>query len=619
MDYGIEGRVALVAASSKGLGKACAMGLAREGAKVALCARSDGDLQKAAQEIQSATGAEVFAQPADMSKPGDIESVIGAARDHFGRIDILVTNAGGPPPGQFMDFTDDDWLAALNLNLLSTIRMIRGVMPQMQAQRWGRIVNITSVTVKQPFEQLLLSNVSRAGVVTLSKTLSNQLAKDNVLINTVCPGIILTDRVRQVTHNMAETQGISEDEALQAYVSPIPMGRAGQPAEFADLVVFSELGTLQLHDRHRHPDRRGVREGVLLSRHGLQQHGVEQRQHDLVMPGEGIAAAAVLGWAPHHVGVRAVVLQHVQVDGDEALDRVPGVAAQGQCLEEHFRQEHGGADVPITAAVVQAAQQQGEALKIRIGRGAEQGGVGTGMHVDGVGADGHVHRNRHLAGMRGSEKAVSLVRVTPFGNRSPHDGADSDSARVVRSQGVVDQARGFLHHAERPGAETLRHVFGGLADQRNFEVVNDTGTVQDEAAQPAALHHVDEDGVEPALDDVGAHGEDDGSPALMRGHETVDDVGDFQALQQTRKQRTQIAAGLPCLRVDEIGDVHFVLPIAHRDGADPLQGLQILWRHWLNRRAGHVGIAPSNRIMRRCGCGHYSNTAASNMQMRRSD
>ena len=174
MDYGIEGRVALVAASSKGLGKACAMGLAREGAKVALCARNDDELQNAAQEITSATGAEVFAQTADMTRPDDIEGLIGAARGHFGRIDILVTNAGGPPPGQFMDFTDDDWLAALNLNLLSTIRLIRGVMPQMQAQQWGRIVNITSVTVKQPFEALLLSNVARAGVVTLSKTLSNQ-------------------------------------------------------------------------------------------------------------------------------------------------------------------------------------------------------------------------------------------------------------------------------------------------------------------------------------------------------------------------------------------------------------------------------------------------------------
>ena len=150
MDYGIEGRVALVAASSKGLGKACAMGLAREGANVALCARNDDELQNAAQEIKSATGAEVWAQTADMSRPDDIESLIGAAREHFGRIDILVTNAGGPPPGQFMDFADDDWLAALNLNLLSTIRLIRGVMPQMQAQQWGRIVNITSVTVKQP-------------------------------------------------------------------------------------------------------------------------------------------------------------------------------------------------------------------------------------------------------------------------------------------------------------------------------------------------------------------------------------------------------------------------------------------------------------------------------------
>ena len=137
-----------------------------------------------------------------------------------------------------MDFTDDDWLAALNLNLLSTVRLTRGVLPQMRQQQWGRIVNITSVTVKQPLETLILSNVSRAGVVTLSKTLSNQCARDNVLINTVCPGIILTDRVDQVVGNLARTQGMSQDEALQQYVKPVPMGRPGQPQEFAELVVF---------------------------------------------------------------------------------------------------------------------------------------------------------------------------------------------------------------------------------------------------------------------------------------------------------------------------------------------------------------------------------------------
>jgi 3-oxoacyl-[acyl-carrier protein] reductase len=238
MDYGIQGRAALVTAASKGLGKACAMGLAREGAKVAICARGEETLEQAAREIMATTGAEVFWRPADMSRAEDIQALIDAARSHFGRLDILVTNAGGPPPGHFMDFSDDDWLAALNLNLMSTIRLIRGVIPQMQAQQWGRIVNITSVTVKQPLETLILSNVSRAGVVTLSKTLSNQLAKDNVLINTVCPGVIRTDRVNQVVGNLADSQGISVDEALQNYVKPVPMGRPGQPSEFAELVTF---------------------------------------------------------------------------------------------------------------------------------------------------------------------------------------------------------------------------------------------------------------------------------------------------------------------------------------------------------------------------------------------
>jgi 3-oxoacyl-[acyl-carrier protein] reductase len=238
MDYGIHDRVALVTAASKGLGKACALGLAREGARVAICARGEEILERTAREIMATTGAEVFWRRADMASAADIQRLIDETRAHFGRIDILVTNAGGPPPGYFMDFTDDDWLAALNLNLLSTIRLIRGVIPQMREQQWGRIVNITSVTVKQPFETLILSNVSRAGVVTLSKTLSNQLARDNVLINTVCPGVILTDRVEQVVANLEHTQGLSRDEALQTYVKPVPMGRPGQPAEFAELVIF---------------------------------------------------------------------------------------------------------------------------------------------------------------------------------------------------------------------------------------------------------------------------------------------------------------------------------------------------------------------------------------------
>ena len=158
---------------------------------------------------------------------------------------------------------------------------------------------------------------------------------------------------------------------------------------------------------------------------------------------------------------------------------------------------------------------------------------------------------------------MDFVRIVPFGDCLPQRGADAKAARVIRFQGLVDQAGGLLHHAESAGTKPLRDVFGRRADQRHLEVVNDPGAVQNETAQPAALHHVDEDRVEAALDDVGAHGQDDGPPALVRGHETIDDVGDVQALQQARKQRPQVATGLPSLRIDEIGHVHLVLPVSH--------------------------------------------------------
>jgi len=224
----MEGRVALVAASSKGLGKACAMGLAREGAKVALCARNDDELQKAAQEIKLATGAEVFAQTADMTRPDDIEGLIGATRGHFGRIDILVTNAGGPPPGQFMDFADDDWLAALNLNLLSTSRMIRGVMPQMQAQQWGRIVNMTSVGARTGgMHRVTVYAASKAAIISMTKGFARHYAPDGILVNAVAPGAVDTRLIRMLP---------PEDQ--QATVDVIPLKRLAAPVEIARAVLF---------------------------------------------------------------------------------------------------------------------------------------------------------------------------------------------------------------------------------------------------------------------------------------------------------------------------------------------------------------------------------------------
>ncbi|MBI4595101.1 MAG: SDR family oxidoreductase [Candidatus Tectomicrobia bacterium] len=238
MDLGLKGKAAIVVASSKGLGKAVALGLAREGANLAICARGEKDLKQTAEEIKSATGVEVLFQIADVSQREQIKSFVLAAADKFGRIDILVNNAGGPPPGTFMDFSESDWLSAINLNLMSTIHFTRKVVPYMQKNRWGRIINITSVSVKQPLDELILSNTARAGVIGLAKSLANELAQYNILVNNVCPGMILTDRVRNISRAVSERQGVSPHDVISNWSKNIPLGRIGEPDELAGLVVF---------------------------------------------------------------------------------------------------------------------------------------------------------------------------------------------------------------------------------------------------------------------------------------------------------------------------------------------------------------------------------------------
>ncbi|RMF84327.1 MAG: SDR family oxidoreductase [Nitrospinota bacterium] len=238
MDLGIAGKVALVAASSKGLGKAVALGLAREGARVTICARGEEALQRAAAEIRADTGAEVFPVVADVSRSEEIKRLVQATLERFGRIDILVNNAGGPPAGTFFTLSEADWEQGLALNLFSTIRLCQEVIPIMRRQQWGRIINITSITAKQPIETLVISNVIRSGVLGLAKTLSHELARENILVNSVCPGYILTERMYEVAQRQAAEKGITPEAAIQENARAVPMGRVGQPEEFANLVVF---------------------------------------------------------------------------------------------------------------------------------------------------------------------------------------------------------------------------------------------------------------------------------------------------------------------------------------------------------------------------------------------
>jgi 3-oxoacyl-[acyl-carrier protein] reductase len=238
MDLGLKDRVALVAASSRGLGKACALELAREGARVVICARNAETLAETAAEIASATGTEVFPVQADLTGSAQIDHLVGETLARFGRIDVLVTNNGGPPAGFFDDFDDEDWLAAHQLTLLSAVRLIRAVLPAMRQRRWGRIVNITSVSVKQPIDNLLLSNVYRPGVVGLAKTLSAQLAADGITVNNVAPGYTRTDRVLDLARARAADGDQSVEEVLAGTVDSVPIQRMGEPGELAALVAF---------------------------------------------------------------------------------------------------------------------------------------------------------------------------------------------------------------------------------------------------------------------------------------------------------------------------------------------------------------------------------------------
>ncbi len=238
MDLGLKDRVALVAASSQGLGKAVTLGLAREGAKLALCARTESTLQETAQEIRGETGVEVATSALDVTDYAEVRRFVADIVARFGRLDIAVANAGGPPAKSFAETTVEDWRRAASLNLMSTVHLAKETLPVMQQRRWGRFIAVTSMTVKQPVDGLILSNSVRSAVSGLIKTLSNEYGPYNVLVNNVCPGYTATARLVSLSERLAEKEGVTSQEIEARWARQTPLGRIGRPEEFADLVVF---------------------------------------------------------------------------------------------------------------------------------------------------------------------------------------------------------------------------------------------------------------------------------------------------------------------------------------------------------------------------------------------
>jgi 3-oxoacyl-[acyl-carrier protein] reductase len=238
MILGLDGKIALVAAASRGLGRAVAEELAREGAHLVLCARGADALRETAESIRAATGATVIDVVADLSEPEGVARVTQRALDEFGRVDVLVTNAGGPPAGPFETHSAEVWENAVRQNLVSVVELTRAVLPGMKERRWGRIINVTSIAVKQPVDNLILSNSVRAAVTGFARTLANEVAPFGITVNNVMPGYTRTQRVDELAARNAALRGTSAEAQLAGWEQQIPMGRLGQPAEFAAMVAF---------------------------------------------------------------------------------------------------------------------------------------------------------------------------------------------------------------------------------------------------------------------------------------------------------------------------------------------------------------------------------------------
>jgi 3-oxoacyl-[acyl-carrier protein] reductase len=237
MDLGLRDRVALVAAGSKGLGRAIALELAAEGAQVVICARGKDALDATVAEI-AAAGGRAFGFVADVSNVADVARLVESARSACGPVDILVTNSGGPRSGTFDVLSPEDWDQATRVLLTSAVELTRAVIPDMRTRRWGRILNITSIAAKQPVDGLMLSNSLRAAVTAFARTLANEVAKDGITVNNLLPGYTRTDRVVDLAAQMAASSGTSPEAVAGRWEAQIPMGRLGEPREFAALAAF---------------------------------------------------------------------------------------------------------------------------------------------------------------------------------------------------------------------------------------------------------------------------------------------------------------------------------------------------------------------------------------------
>jgi 3-oxoacyl-[acyl-carrier protein] reductase len=238
METGLSNRVAVIAGSSQGLGRATALAFAAEGAHVAICARSPQTLQQVATAIRHRFGTQVHSEAFDVRGTSAIEQFVKNVHSVFGRIDICVPNAGGPPAKEFLQTKDQEWDDAFALNLRSAVTFARYVIPYMQQQHWGRIITISSITVREPQPQLVLSNAVRAGIMGLVRTLANEFGKYGITVNNVAPGYTATDRLKELSSRKAAASDVSEEQIEQTWIDQIPIGRLGQPEEIADAIVW---------------------------------------------------------------------------------------------------------------------------------------------------------------------------------------------------------------------------------------------------------------------------------------------------------------------------------------------------------------------------------------------
>jgi 3-oxoacyl-[acyl-carrier protein] reductase len=238
MNFGLNNKIAIVTAASQGLGKASALALAQEGTTIVICSRRQKEIFETAKEIHEATGATIVPMVVNVMKLEDIKQLVLETKQQFGTIHILVNNAGGPPTGTISSLTDEDWRKGHELTLMSMVRLTREILPMMVQQKWGRIITITSIAAIQPINELLLSSAIRPGILGLTKVLANLHAKDNITINTVCPGNILTKRQEELSASRAKQKNMTMEEYLKETASAIPAGRLGRPEEIGNTVAF---------------------------------------------------------------------------------------------------------------------------------------------------------------------------------------------------------------------------------------------------------------------------------------------------------------------------------------------------------------------------------------------